>query len=123
HGQRRRRLPPPLAPVAVSKCREQQRRGFTRHPRQRQQYRRQDSPVSRRHNHGRNRLRFARSQGHGAFPQIPWHSAKELFRAAQRDRNHHQSQRKRPRQRRKMLERQNHHAVSKNPDHDGWHAV
>src|SRR5258708_31094759 len=66
---------------------------------------------------------MARAERQGALAHRAWHAAQKFLGAAQRDRNHHQTQRKPARQRRKPLERKHYYAVSKNSDYDRGHAV
>src|SRR5215813_8786936 len=94
HGrQRSRRLVPAGTPESISKRSKEQRSSFTRDSRESQKNSGQDATVGRWHDNAGDGLPFARPKGHGPLAQIVRHGSQEFLGAAQRNRNHHQSQR------------------------------
>src|SRR5690349_1974393 len=123
HRQGRGWLIPTVAPEPVAEGSEQEWGRFARHASERQQHGGQDASVSRGNNDCCNGFPLARAQGHCTLAQGFGHRAKELFGAAQRDRNHHQTQRETTGKRREMLEGVNRDAKGENPNDDRGHTV
>src|SRR6266403_927687 len=110
-------------PVLVSKCGEQQRRGFSGNAREGQHDAGDDSRGSRAQ---RNRERGAPAgdaQTVRGFADSLWDQEQHLLGGPRDGRNHHNGERNATGQRREMFLREHDQPVGHNADHDGGHTV
>ena len=112
-----------VRPAQVAERGEQQRRGFARHPRQRQQHAGDDAFEGGAHDDLHNGPPFGDAQRERGLTVAAGHQLQNLFRRPHHERNHHHAEHHAARQRGKAVHRHHQQRPNDHAPGDGRHAV